>query len=590
MQFVLIFLFSLLFPLYSEAADVQLTLTQNVSSDNVVVILRNESGHSVNLHSVQVDFDGSRYFKSAQSPVEPYGVLQFTFDLKKPKALGTYPVISTVRYFNEGWLLSIKNAGEYHHGEPSLYQAECAVPEIHVATEQRVVISHDSIARWRMELPDEIKIASVSRRPASSEYLLENTAQGFRNRYDYYFVAELDQPDRHSALLCRGVLTTLPDSGGNKGGWLPGTLYAYSALAGLIMTVAISRIRKATPLRSAGLKYTSRLFFLSLCCYLLVTADSFLLFTLQHISWRPSQVVAAQLLVHFQGSNYAGFFTYFIEPYFIVCAALMLPYLYFFDKNCAVDNDKYVSLMKSIQSLPCVLVGGKPFWTRQSRLALLIIIVKVFFIPYMVSWTINGIRSIDHLHTAFTFQTLNAFMVQTLLLIDTFIFGFGYSFESKHLRNEIKSVDPTLFGWLVCIMCYPPFNSFVFKPFDYRIFDISVKTPDWIGVLAGLVVTFLWIIFVWASVALGFKASNLTNRGVTSRGPYKYVRHPAYTAKVLIWILQGIFFNQFTLGILLAFTFVYYLRAWTEERHLSMDPAYKVYKQNVRWRFIPGIY
>ena len=33
-------------------------------------------------------------------------------------------------------------------------------------------------------------------------------------------------------------------------------------------------------------------------------------------------------------------------------------------------------------------------------------------------------------------------------------------------------------------------------------------------------------IYSWASVALGFKASNLTNRGIVSHGPYAYVRHP----------------------------------------------------------------
>jgi len=103
-------------------------------------------------------------------------------------------------------------------------------------------------------------------------------------------------------------------------------------------------------------------------------------------------------------------------------------------------------------------------------------------------------------------------------------------------------------------------------------------------------ISLLWGIFAWASVALGFKASNLTNRGIVASGPYRFVRHPAYVAKVLIWLIQGIFFAQYTAGILLGFMIIYYLRAWTEERHLSRDPDYLAYKKKVRWMLVPGIF
>jgi protein-S-isoprenylcysteine O-methyltransferase Ste14 len=60
-------------------------------------------------------------------------------------------------------------------------------------------------------------------------------------------------------------------------------------------------------------------------------------------------------------------------------------------------------------------------------------------------------------------------------------------------------------------------------------------------------------------------------------------------AKLMIWILQGAFFAQFGIFILLGFILIYMLRAWTEERHLSRDPDYLAYKQSVRWWFIPGV-
>ncbi|MDD5320247.1 MAG: isoprenylcysteine carboxylmethyltransferase family protein [Methylococcales bacterium] len=83
--------------------------------------------------------------------------------------------------------------------------------------------------------------------------------------------------------------------------------------------------------------------------------------------------------------------------------------------------------------------------------------------------------------------------------------------------------------------------------------------------------------FAWASLALGFKASNLTARGIVQRGPYRWLRHPAYTAKLGVWWIQGLIFGDFTVGILLAFTVMYGLRAWTEERYLSVIDDYAAY-------------
>lgn len=56
------------------------------------------------------------------------------------------------------------------------------------------------------------------------------------------------------------------------------------------------------------------------------------------------------------------------------------------------------------------------------------------------------------------------------------------------------------------------------------------------------IITCLWGIFAWASLSLGFKASNLTNRGIVTKGPYRWVRHPAYAAKLGIWLIQLVFF------------------------------------------------
>ena len=109
-------------------------------------------------------------------------------------------------------------------------------------------------------------------------------------------------------------------------------------------------------------------------------------------------------------------------------------------------------------------------------------------------------------------------------------------------------------------------------------------------------------IYSWASIALGFKASNLTNRGIVSRGPYSLVRHPAYAAKNLAWWIGAmpalmVWFASgdaraalYSVLAMCGWTAIYALRALTEERHLLLaDNGYAEYMRRVRWRFIPGV-
>ena len=175
------------------------------------------------------------------------------------------------------------------------------------------------------------------------------------------------------------------------------------------------------------------------------------------------------------------------------------------------------------------------------------------------------------------------------ILLDTSVFILGYAFESHKIKSTLRSVDSTLLGWLVCLVCYPPFNQFFFIPFDVALFPIHISSPQWVQNIGLIVITVCWGIFAWASIALGFKASNLTNRGIVNHGPYKYCRHPAYTIKIVAWTIQALFFGEYFIGILIAFIIIYFLRAWTEERHLSHDPDYQRYKKQVPYLFIPKV-
>lgn len=166
----------------------------------------------------------------------------------------------------------------------------------------------------------------------------------------------------------------------------------------------------------------------------------------------------------------------------------------------------------------------------------------------------------------------------------------GYASESRWLGNKTRSVEPTALGWVACIFCYPPFNGVLgtYLPLENgpsRFGD--PVTLLWFKAFTVL----LFAIYSSATVAFGWKFSNLTNRGIVSRGPYRFIRHPAYVCKCSAWWLEHIPTMTLTKAFFLTLLCgVYALRAWTEERHLSKDPDYRAYKKKTPWVIIPGVY
>jgi protein-S-isoprenylcysteine O-methyltransferase Ste14 len=189
-------------------------------------------------------------------------------------------------------------------------------------------------------------------------------------------------------------------------------------------------------------------------------------------------------------------------------------------------------------------------------------------------------------------------LYDVVFIVDCGFALFGYLSESRWLGNKTRSVEPSGLGWMCAIFCYPPFNTILgtYVPFGntpawlkagetYWHYDGAV----WLLVLRGLIIAF-FMVYSASTVAFGAKFSNLTNRGIVSRGPYRFVRHPAYACKCIAWWLEQMHvINPQTALALIGLCGVYALRAWTEERHLSQDPEYQAYRTKVRWAAIPGL-
>ena len=79
---------------------------------------------------------------------------------------------------------------------------------------------------------------------------------------------------------------------------------------------------------------------------------------------------------------------------------------------------------------------------------------------------------------------------------------------------------------------------------------------------------------------------------VTSAGPYRFIRHPAYSAAFLLWITTGLMLESWWAlvpGFLAGTAMV--IRTVYEDRMLTAElPGYREYAQQVRYRLLPGIW
>jgi protein-S-isoprenylcysteine O-methyltransferase Ste14 len=91
-----------------------------------------------------------------------------------------------------------------------------------------------------------------------------------------------------------------------------------------------------------------------------------------------------------------------------------------------------------------------------------------------------------------------------------------------------------------------------------------------------------------ASATVGVRAG----QRVASDGPYAVVRHPMYSASVVLFAAMPLALGSWAaLGPGLALPVVLVARLLDEERVLSAElPGYREYCGRVRWRLVPGVY
>lgn len=223
-------------------------------------------------------------------------------------------------------------------------------------------------------------------------------------------------------------------------------------------------------------------------------------------------------------------------------------------------------------------------------------LIRLHFIPVMVEqvyWgTTQVMNFLSRPESAFASAM---FFVGLLFLIDSINASMGYFWESALTKTRFRAVDTNAFHWIVVLMCYMPFISYVsdFVPFPsgngalliaHPLFEITMNVLTVICLL-GIVLT---------TTCLGFSYSNLSYKKIQTRGPYAIVRHPGTVFKILFFFLTVFRFEAaYSLPIIGAYAFwmgVYVVRILCEERFLLRFREYREYVFITRYRLIPGFW
>lgn len=221
-------------------------------------------------------------------------------------------------------------------------------------------------------------------------------------------------------------------------------------------------------------------------------------------------------------------------------------------------------------------------------------LIKAFFLPLMYGYFLlsggqllkSGLPDLSN---------WAAWFVNFGLCIDVMVATIGYFAAGQLFRSEIRSVDESWTGWIVCLMCYPPFFQHVSQVIGQR---DSLIWSDWLNPeqplywIWGIMVVATWSTYWLSHLCFGLNFSNLTYRGLVDRGPYRFVKHPAYLSKNLYWWLYAVpLFGAASTSDMVAnvaglsaLNLIYYLRARTEERHLMKFPEYAEYARRIESR------
>ncbi len=281
---------------------------------------------------------------------------------------------------------------------------------------------------------------------------------------------------------------------------------------------------------------------------------------------------------------YGYFFSFLnlVSPWIVIVSFVYFPFI---DRRQKDPYDTY-------WHMGCLLTGRwrqiQPIFLKEHAR---VWFIKGFFTPIMFAILVQYLNLIFSFNwkAGFSFFSVYDHLLNIFYTLDVLYGVLGYLLTLRIIDTHVQSTEPTLLGWLVCLACYHPFYAIL--GIGRLHYQSGVTWEQWLVLnpvfyyACGFAIIVLSAVYGLASVAFGYRMSNLTYRGIITDGPYRFTKHPAYLAKVGSWWLISLpFFSiagpvvalKQTLA-LMAISWVYYLRAKTEENHLTNYPEYVQY-------------
>lgn len=157
--------------------------------------------------------------------------------------------------------------------------------------------------------------------------------------------------------------------------------------------------------------------------------------------------------------------------------------------------------------------------------------------------------------------------------------------SAKEKENTQKGV--VIFSFLMFVA------GFVTAGLDYR-FGWS-KVPFVVTIISGIVLLLSYGLYARVMKENAYLSRTVeiqNNQKIIDTGLYGIVRHPMYTATILLFLSMPLVLGSwFALILFLPYPFVIAIRIKNEEKVLEAGlPGYCEYKQKVRWRIIPFVW